>query len=470
MTRVSLAGGSYEARSLIAGAQTCINLLQEVIPQAEGEPSGMAHYPTPGLALRATFGSGGWRALYRASNGVLYGVNGQQVVRIDSGYAFTLLGTMVSATGPVSLSDNTVNVLIVDGTAAGYSLTMASNAFATISSPAFYGGNKVDLIDGFFVLNRPGTNQFYLSNNIDITFDPLYIAAKSHLDRIVSLIVVRSELWVYGERTTEIYQDVGASDFPLQRAALIEYGCAATASVAKGDGKTFWLSRSAEGKCIAVVGEAYQAKRISTHAIERVFQDSYAVISDAIGYIYQLGGHMIYVLTFPTAGATWAYDLASGLWHQWQYGLGERHRGSCYVNWSGLPLIGDYATGSLYQLDLNSYTDAGNPIRRQRAFPHMTHGGDRVFYQCLVIDMQTGVAAVGSTDTLLTLEWSDDRGATYVGTQTTDLGVANRTGKLLSLQFQRLGMARDRVFRLTWTMPAGTALLGAWVDVKNSSS
>jgi len=60
----------------------------------------------------------------------------------------------------------------------------------------------------------------------------------------------------------------------------------------------------------------------------------------------------------------------------------------------------------------------------------------------------------------LCLDWSDDRGHTF--------GVPvcqpmNSWGFLTSLQWQRLGMARDRVFRLTWTCADHTALQGAWV-------
>ena len=60
----------------------------------------------------------------------------------------------------------------------------------------------------------------------------------------------------------------------------------------------------------------------------------------------------------------------------------------------------------------------------------------------------------------LCLDWSDDRGHTF--------GVPvcqpmNSWGYLTSLQWQRLGMARDRVFRLTWTCADHTALQGAWV-------
>ncbi|WP_261543694.1 hypothetical protein [Burkholderia multivorans] len=52
-------------------------------------------------------------------------------------------------------------------------------------------------------------------------------------------------------------------------------------------------------------------------------------------------------------------------------------------------------------------------------------------------------------------------------------GVATSLGKegeyATSLQFQRLGMARDRVFELSWSAPVKTSLLGAWVQAESNN-
>ena len=66
---------------------------------------------------------------------------------------------------------------------------------------------------------------------------------------------------------------------------------------------------------------------------------------------------------------------------------------------------------------------------------------------------------IGTGDCVLCLDWSDDRGHTF--------GVPvcqpmSSSGFLTSLQWQRLGYARDRLFRLTWTCAEPTALQGAW--------
>ena len=407
------------------------------------------------------------RALYRAKNGVLYVVNDSRVFSLDSTLTATLIGTLLTTAGPVSIADNGLTALIVDGSAYGYTITLVGNVFAYISDPAFYGADRVEVIDGFFALNRPGTSQFYLSRNSDVTFDPLYIASKSGLDRLVSLAVVRRELWLFGENKTEVYTDSGSSDFPFQIVGGgMDHGCAACHSVRSVDGNVLWLSRDRDGQAVVMQGSNYAAHRISTHAIEAIFQ-GYSRLDDAVAYTYQIRGHTIYALGFPTDGHTWCYDLSTGLWHEWQT-AGGRHRGQCHAAAYGMNVVGDFQSGAVFALEAGTYTDDTGPIQRVRSFPHMVHNAQRVLYTSFIADMETGTVPAGQPEPFLTLRYSDDRGATYSGTQTQTLGVNGATRT--SVQFNRLGMARDRVFEVSWNAPVETALTGAFVQTKVAAS
>ncbi len=62
------------------------------------------------------------------------------------------------------------------------------------------------------------------------------------------------------------------------------------------------------------------------------------------------------------------------------------------------------------------------------------------------------------------LAWSDDRGHSFGNPVGAALG--NGGEYRTSLQWQRLGMARDRVFQIQWSCPNATALLGAWIETK----
>lgn len=469
MTRINLTGGAYQSRALIASAQRQLNLYSEPLPRDEGEPAPVANYLTPGLSLLCTLPTMPVRGIRSATNGRVYAVGGASVYVLDAAWTPTLLGTIAeNLTTPVSMTDNGIELVIVDGSSNGWKITIADNTFAPIvdTTGSFRGGDRVDYLDTFFLFNVPGTPQFESSLSLSTTFDPLYFANKSaYSDLLVAMIVIKREIWLIGDRTTEIWYNTGAAAFPFESmpGAFIDHGCVAKYSAAEVDNGVFWLSQDRQGAGIVLKGDGYKASRISTFAIEAEIS-RYSVITDAVGWPYQVGGHTCYVLTFPTADKTWAFDLSTEQWHEWSWldgdGVEHRHRGNCAFQAHGLVAVGDWQNGNIYALDPNVRTDAGAPIKRQRSFPHMVDGGKRVFYRQFVADMQAGTTT--STEPFVYLDWSDDRGASFGNPIAQGFGASGEYRT--SLQFQRLGMARDRVFRLTWSTDNDTALLGAWID------
>ena len=68
----------------------------------------------------------------------------------------------------------------------------------------------------------------------------------------------------------------------------------------------------------------------------------------------------------------------------------------------------------------------------------------------------------------MSLRWSDTRGRTWGNPILLSIGV--RGEYALSVQAQRLGMARDRVFELSWSIPARTALTGAFIEATKAAT
>jgi hypothetical protein len=406
--RLGLTGGAYEVRSVIASAQRSLNLYGEPMPEQQGEPALVAHYPTPGLKLLGTLPQDGVRGIRQASNGNVYAVAGSGLYRVDtSAWSGTLLGSLATTRhGPVSMVDNGTTLVVVDGSPnGGWTVDIASDAFAAISDPAgvFIGADTVAYTDTYFVFNKPGTPQFYWSGSLAATFDPLDFANKeSFSDLLVTLAVARREIWLLGERSTEIWYNIGQaggitdSVFAQVQSTFVDHGTTAKYSVVVYDNAIFWLSRDRQGHGIVLQGAGYQTKRISTFAIENEIA-SYARTDDATGFTYQLAGHTFYVLTFPTADHTWVYDISTGLWHEWLWidpnGEEHRHRANCCYPCDGFQVVGDWQNGNLYQLDIDTYTDNGAPIKRIRTFPHIINQSDRVFYRQFVADLETGWAS-----------------------------------------------------------------------------
>jgi len=487
---VQLLGGTYLARSVIASAQRCVNLVPEINPGDSETP--VTHYLRAGLRKQGTPTTAGQgRGLYRATNGDLFAVVGTGVYFVDSSGVFTLLGSIAAGTSICSMTDDTSTMVLVDGTATGYEVVLATHAFSKIVDPEFLGADKVDFLDTFVLSNVPDTQEFQSTHSNSLVWDPLFFASKTGFsDKLVTLVCFHREIWLLGTLTSEVWFNAGNPTFPfaILPGVFFQHGCAALYSVATHDQYVFWLDQDKDGARTVVMGEPYKVTRISTYAIEEALR-KYKVVSDAIGFMVKLGGHIFYYLTFPSADATWVYDKQTELWHEetWTDGQGQEHR-SRLVAASlayGINYGQDWENGTLYQIDPDSFTDAGVAIVRRRGFPHILSNGNRVSYGSFSADMQAGEQgaygdiltegeALIETETgepLLTAEppaaqvflrWSDNRGRTWGNPIAQSFG---DTGEyLVQPQWSRLGMARDRVFELFWDSPQLTALNGAWID------
>lgn len=478
---VPLTAGAYTSRAVAASAQRAVNLYQESNPPDAEAP--VAQYPTPGLTLLAVAPEASWRCLYAASTGQLYGCAGQGIYAIDGNWALTYLGSVTSTGTPVSMIDNGLVLIIVDGTQYGYTIVLNTNAFAQLNDSAFFGSPRVDYLDTFLLFSQPGTANLYSSPSDyepGIAFDPLYIAAKSgYPDPLQGVITMHRELWLIGTLTTEIWYDAGAPDFPfaILPGTFIEHGCVAPYSIIKAGLTVFWVSKDLRGQAIVMKGHDYQAQRVSTFAIENEWQ-TYPTLADCVTMTYQLEGHTFIDFVFPTANKTWSFDDTIGLWHEkaWTDNDGRlnRHRANCAAFAYGKAVCGDWQNGNLYFFDLNNYTDNNQPVTRLRGYPHLLDDNKRVMYDQFVADMQAGEdlgTVDGSTDQnppKISLRWSDDRGRTYGNYVQQSLGGIGEY--LTNAQFRRLGLGRDRVFELSWSVPTKTVLMGAFLTMHSAGT
>jgi hypothetical protein len=489
--RVPLNLGAYTARSVIASAQRCVNIYPEANPpNAISGPYGIMNvgseftfYNAPGLRpLGTATPNAPARGLYWANTDKLYYVAGNTLYAVSSSWALTALGTITTSSGPVSMADNGTTMVLVDGSANSYQVVLATNAFSAISPTTnappvagggvydFEGADRVDMIDGFMVMNRPGTQVFQSTYDNEIVFDALYFAAKNgYSDLLVTVIVTKREIWLIGERTTEIWYDAGLSDFPfaIMPGPFIQHGCCAKYSVAQVDGAVFWLSQDQAGTNILARGYGYEAKRISTHALEQEWE-KYSTTADAQGFCFQFGGHSFYQINFPTANRSWRWDETTQLWHEPVYtdtnGNENRHRAACVAFAYGVNVAADWETGQLYALDPEVFTDNGAPMQWRRGFPHMMQDGRQAIYPGFVLDCEAATAPTSPPDPvpMVNLRWSDTRGRTWSQPVAQSLG---RTGDYLSqASWNRLGRARDRVFEVYGTIPGRLAINGAFLD------
>lgn len=467
--KTPILGSSYVVRSPNAADARMVNLFPEIIPEGGKEPAYLMR--APGLRKLATLGFGPVRGMWQF-NGRAFAVSANKLYEIYSDWTFTERGTLVTSSGPVSMSDNGVQLMIVDNPN-GYIFNVTTNAFAKITDPDFPGAVTVGYLDGYFVFNQPNSQQLWVTSLFDgSSIDPLeFASAEGSPDNLVGLIVDHREVWLFGQNSVEVWYDAGLTDFPLQRiqGAFNEIGCAAAYSIAKMDNGLFWLGSDARGNGMVYRANGYTGQRISTHAVEWHIQQ-YGNISDAIGYTYQQDGHSFYVLTFPSADKTWVYDVATQAWHEragWHNGDFTRHRSNCQMNFNNEIIVGDYENGNIYAFDMEVYADDTRPqkwLRSWRALPTGQNNLKRTTHHSLQLDCETGVGlniGQGSNPEVM-LRWSDDGGHTWSNEHWSPMG---KIGVYQQRVFwRRLGMTlklRDRVYEISGTDPVKLAIMGA---------
>jgi hypothetical protein len=307
-----------------------------------------------------------------------------------------------------------------------------------------------------------------------------YATAESSPDNLQAIHSIHGELWLVGEQCTEVWNNSGTGvGFPFQRlhGATINNGTVARYSVQNNGSNLFWVGSSAQGHGQVWAAEGYQPQKVSTPSIDHMIE-SLVDISDAIGWCYTQNGHNYYVISFPAAGKTLVYDLSTDEWHErgyWNANIGkfECHRAICTAFAFDKVYVGDREFGKIYELSLDTYTDNGEIVRRVRTGPHIHSDRKRLSFSNFEVDVERGVGLDKQVDSAGTgkdpqgmLQWSDDGGFTWSNEYWKSFGAI---GKYKSrLRWDRLGISRDRIFRLTVTDPAKCVLVDARADIKLS--
>jgi hypothetical protein len=479
MADFKFVGPSYEAPSIYQDAQECINFYLEIDPLKQ-DRGAIALYPTPGLTEILQLFPAAVRGMRSLSGGqYLIAVAGSFVysITVVSGvYTSTQIGTLTTSTGYVSITDNqTTNngltAYIVDGVNR-YTWIASTNTFATLATTdgPWTGASVCGVVDNYIIYNEPDT-QNWSATSVGVTTSPaLYGTKDGAPDNLVSIIVDRRQVFLLGEVTTEVWTDVGSTiqgiiTFPFQRipGSSLQHGCAAPFSVARVSTMFMFVAKDTRGQALIGTIDGYQFTRISTHAVEQTLMNQY--IADAVAFTYQLEGHEMYVVTFPSIDLTWVYDASTKVWHKWLSWDNltgyHRHRSNCGAFFNNVYLVGDYENGKIYQLDNAVYTEAGNTIRRLRRAPHITSDLQRQYFSELQIQFQPGVGlqtGQGQNPQAM-LRWSNDGGSTWSNEHWTSIGLVGKYKNRAI--WRRLGWARDRIFEVAISDPIKCVVISA---------
>lgn len=368
---------------------------------------------------------------------------------------------------PILINEITYTVASVDPP---YHLTLTSSAGVHLDDRVPYAASVPvtascgACLDGYFIVAAPESGEIHVSAiRNGLHWDPLDSKIKEAFpDNIAMLLADHQELWVSGTTlATEVWRDTGAADFPFERdlGAIMQIGCLAPWSVVRIAQGVAFLGGDPQGKPVCYRAQGFQPVRISTHAVE-VAWESYSTVADAEAWVYLLDGHEVMVINFPTGNATWCWDAKTQLWFERQYGTSGRWRGRNHGYVWGRHYVGDYATGDLYKMSNDLYTDDGTEIVHIRRCPHLSEEQKRLFFSVFRVDMEkaTGFDA--------TLSWSNNGGKDFTTPIRPDGElVSNGTpGNTIGQEWRRLGSGRDRVFELKIWASSRVAITNAYLN------
>lgn len=475
--KIQLFGLGIQGKSPNVTAQRRLNLYYDV--QQQADKTLIAAYPTPGTVMFAQLGANPTRGIwYMESLDALFVVQRNKVYQVAQNGTVTTRGTLAVAdiSGRVSMSDNGTQLLIATG-AAGvvYCLNTSTWALTTVTLPFAEGADTVTFLDSYFIVNRHGTGQFWISDSYDgLTWNALAFAtAESNPDSLVSVAADRGGLALFGAISTELWYNVGTTPVPFQRidGAPGENGLAARWSLARCNGMWTGLFRNRQSAYFIGRLNGYTVEPISTTDLDYLI-NNYASPDDAVAFAYSLNGHSFYQITFQAAAQTWLYDATVGAWSQLQsYGT-TRHVGDLGAAYGAALVVTDYSNGNLYTYDADVFSDNGLPIVREITGPHVFDANslNQIKIRRMRLDMEAGVGlATGQgNDPTVMLQISRDGGHTWGLELWTQWGQLGQYGR--RAEWRRLGQARDFVFKVRITDPVKTVLINAYVEAEACQS
>lgn len=447
---IPLAGESYQLTSTPAAQHRLMNLYPEALPDG-----GRAKYylkSTSGLVQTATAGAG--PILSMASvGGSLFVISGTEAhLLADAGPPFQFnLGSVGALAGTHEHASIAVGLVgpVFCVPPRAYVGDFAGSAVSQITAgggnwPAA-GVSSVCYLDGYYVFTARDGSYFFTSDLLSPTvFSGVSFARmSSEVDFFGHCTAFNHELWLWGGRTVSVWYNTGdpTTPFSPRTGAVIHKGCGAYRSIVELDGSLWWLAT--DGCVYRTVG--YQAKRVSTHAIEELladYADSNFQTVSACGFTHE--GHGFYALQLPSIGRTFVYDVTTGLWHERSSTNGGT--GIWTINAAcqrqGVTFFGDSVDGKLWLMERGTLTEKGVSVQRLAQLPGLVTHGPRAFMSRLEIEMQVGIAGASS----MLLSWSDDGGVNYSTPRSLSTGSAGQTRTRVATT--RLGSFRQRVLRL----------------------
>ena len=362
-----LAGPSNPSRSPHVDAERSVNLYPEGVDGSSPSAKRLILRSRPGLSPFCVFPGGPIRALW-AMDGQCFTVAGNRLYEVFLNRTGVQRGIVAVDGQPATIAGNGSNGHQVAVTSGGvlYLYDLLSSEFAEVTGSSVPSPvQSVTFMDGYFVALLRQSNTFQISGLYDGTawsgLDKAQISTSA--DQVLAQAVSHRQLMLFGSQHSHVYYNSGDTGFPIvpMGGVEIEHGILSPWSLSALDNTLYWVGQDMTGKGLIWRLNGYTPERICTQAVEYRMRQS-GRVEDALGWSYSDEGHAFYVVTIPGGETTWVYDVATGLWHEralWDDWLmtWQPMPGRCHAMFGGKHLVGDNATGTIYEMSLDRVAD-----------------------------------------------------------------------------------------------------------------
>lgn len=462
---INIAGPSYQDRSRPLSSQETRNFYHEVVE------SGKDKYVIksfPGQKLLGSTNAANDRGMHQMGE-VAYRVVGTILYEVSSAGLHISRGT-IGGSSRCIFADDGVNMFIVtDGNVSKYS--NSTRLVTVVSDPNINDALSVSFINNQFAYTKPLLTVFSDVGDGSSASGLNAVGAESSPDDLVRDYAFDQILYRFGKRSCETWYNSGVGTPPFDRieGQIINIGLQAIHSVANTKDYIYWLGSD---------GQVYRARGgqeeiISTAAISGAIQ-GYANSSDAFGATFTIDNKLIYIITFPAEGKTWCLTEELGVhgWFELSEGVtnGRYNAGSMVEVYNKI-LVGDRTDGQLYELDFDTYDQAGETWRRRRVIGSIngdTLGakGKRVQMSRfeLIMEMGIGLITGQGEDPLIMIEASYDGGKSWT------TGTWMRVGRLgetnIRAEWFNMKSFYDMIIRITTSDPVAYNIYSGAIDLK----
>lgn len=471
-------GPAYRSASYMAASERCVNFYIEK-NETPNAPSPYVLLSTPGFEEIASSAEGPGRGSVTA-DGRDFFVQGFRLYERNADDTLTARGTLAADANPATICWNgpAGGQLFITSGDVGYCYDLFSNVLTVV---LLSGAAMGSYIDGYFLALDATFGILQISDLLDgQVWDPTQLAARTAAaDPWVCMTVIHREIWLMGALTSEVWYDAGTFPFPFAPipGAFLEHGTGAAFSAIRDVAPLLWISQNAQGAREIRMAEGYTGERVSTHAIEtalRGYADADIALATSFGY--QEEGHTFYVLTIPNE-TTWAYDVTEGAWAErvyWNHATSteEPLRVGTHLYSGGRHLMQDRATGAIYRMGLDVYTDVdGAPIRRVRQPPRLDAEQRWITVPEIQLVMDVGIGLSGSvqgSDPMVMQRISRNAGRTFTVERWTSAGPIGAYGT--RVRFTRNGQARNYADQYIFTDPVPWRITDAVIGAEAGTS